>query len=154
MTYHRQETRFSCGPASVRNALLALGFVYSERRIREIAGSDLNKGTSEKKLKKTLRHFGFKFKEFDNKTAGAFKQRIIYNLKKGNKLIILTDHEDHWISAVEYENKYITAIDPEQKRVKTMLTPKELSNWCLNFNKRTKETYYYGIIIFNNDKEL
>jgi len=151
MTYHRQETRFSCGPASIRNALLAFGYKFSERRLREIAGSDKWNGTSDKKIRKTLRHLGFKFKEFENKAAAAFKQRVIYNLKKGNKLIILTDHEDHWISVVEYENKYITAIDPEQKRVKTQLTPKELSKWCLNFNKRTKETYYYGIILYKPD---
>jgi ABC-type bacteriocin/lantibiotic exporter with double-glycine peptidase domain len=148
LTYYRQERKFTCGPASIRNALLALGYVYSERKIREIAGSDLYNGTSEKKIKKTLRHLGFYYKEFNNKTEAAFKQRVIYNLKKGNKLIILTDHEDHWISIVDYENKYLTAIDPERKRVKTMLTPKALSKWCLNFNKRTKETYYYGIIVY------
>ena len=151
MTYHRQETKFTCGPASIRNALLALGYIISERRIREIAGPDLKCGTSEKKIKKTLRHLGFKFKEFNNKTEAAFKQRVIYNLKRGNKLIILTNHEDHWISAVDYENKYITAIDTEQKRVKTQLTPKALSKWCLNFNKRNKETYYYGIIVYKAD---
>jgi ABC-type bacteriocin/lantibiotic exporter with double-glycine peptidase domain len=151
MTYYRQETKFTCGPASIRNALLALGFIYSERRLREIAGSDLYRGTSEKKIKKTLRSLGFKYKDFYCRTESAFKQRVIYNLKKGNKLIILTDHEDHWISVVDYENKYITAADPERKRVRTQLTPKELSKWCLNFNKRSKETYYYGIIILAKD---
>jgi ABC-type bacteriocin/lantibiotic exporter with double-glycine peptidase domain len=148
MTYYRQETKFTCGPASIRNALLALGFIYSERRLREIAGADMRHGTSEKKIRKTLRHLGFKFKEFQNKTEAAFKQRLTYHLKRGNKLIILTDHEDHWISAVDYENKYVTVIDPEQKRVKIHLTPKALSKWCLNFNKRNKETYYYGIIVY------
>jgi ABC-type bacteriocin/lantibiotic exporter with double-glycine peptidase domain len=147
MTYHRQETKFSCGPASIRNALLAFGFIFSERRLRIIAGSDRTNGTSEKKIKKTLRQLGFSFKEFQNKTETAFKSRVLYNLKRGNKLIVLTDHEDHWISVVEYENKYITVVDPEQRRVKIYITPKALSKWCLNFNKRSKETYYYGIIV-------
>jgi hypothetical protein len=35
---------------------------------------------------------------------------------------------------------------PERRRIKIQLTPKELSKWCLNFNKYTKETYYYGIL--------
>jgi len=147
MTFHRQETKFTCGPASIRNTLLAYGFNYSERRIRELAGSDRLKGTSEKKIFKALRHLGFKFKEFHNRSEAAFKQRVIYNLKKGNKLIILTDHEDHWVSVIEYENKYLTVIDPQQKRVRIQLTPKSFAKWCLNFNKRSKETYYYGIII-------
>ncbi|HMS64333.1 MAG TPA: hypothetical protein PKD83_03665, partial [Ignavibacteria bacterium] len=64
---------------------------------------------------------------------------------------ILTDHEDHWISVVDYSNRKLEVIDPEQKRVKIHLTPKELSKWCLNFNKRSKETYYYGIIVYNCD---
>lgn len=147
MTFHRQETKFTCGPASIRNALLAFGYIFSERKIREISGSEKTKGTSEKKIFKTLRHLGFKFKEFYNKSEPAFKQRVIYNLKKGNKMIVLTDHEDHWVSVVEYENKYLTVIDPEQKRVRMHLTPKAFSKWCLNFNKRSKDTYYYGIII-------
>jgi ABC-type bacteriocin/lantibiotic exporter with double-glycine peptidase domain len=148
MTYFRQETKFTCGPASVRNSLLSLGHKFSERKIRIIAGSDLKNGTSEKKIFKTLRQLGFKFKPFYNRSESAFKQRIIYNLKKGNKLIVLTDHEDHWISVTGYENKYLTVIDPARKRVKLRFTPKELAKWCLNFNKRRKNTYYFGIIIF------
>jgi ABC-type bacteriocin/lantibiotic exporter with double-glycine peptidase domain len=147
MTFHRQETKFSCGPASIRNSLLALGYIYSERYIREISGSDRLLGTSEKKITKALRFLGFNYKEFYNKSESAFKQRVVYNLRKGNKMIVLTDHEDHWISVVEYENKYLTIIDPEQKRIRRRLTPKEFAKWCLNFNKRTRNTYYYGIII-------
>lgn len=147
MTFYRQETKFTCGPASIRNSLLALGYIFSERKIREISGADKLNGTSEKKIFRALKQLGFQYKPFYNKTEAAFKQRVTYNLKKGNKLIILTDHEDHWISVVDYENKYITVIDPEQKRVRMLLTPKSLSKWCLNFNKRKKTTYYYGIII-------
>lgn len=147
MTFFRQETKFSCGPASIRNSLIALGYLYSERKIRELAQSDRLNGTSEKKIFRALKQLGFQFKSFHNKTEAAFKQRVVYNLKKGNKLILLTDHEDHWISAVDYAGKYITVIDPEQKRVKKYLTPRSLGKWCLNYNKITTETYYYGIII-------
>lgn len=148
MTFFRQETKFSCGPASIRNSLIALGFLFSERKIRELAHSDRLSGTSEKKICRALRQLGFEYKTFQNKTEAAFKQRVVYNMKKGNKLILLTDHEDHWISVVDYENKYLTVIDPEQKRVRKQITPKSLSKWCLNYNKRTGETYYYGIVIF------
>ena len=152
MTYHRQETEFSCGPASIRNCLLSMNHNVSERKIRKLAGSDKNNGTSEKKLLKALRSLDFKYKEFYNKTESAFKQRVVYNLKKNNRLIILTDHEDHWISVIDYQHKHLRVIDPNETRVKKELTPKELSKWCLNFNKKTKETYYYGIIIINPDE--
>lgn len=148
MTFFRQETKFSCGPASIRNSLIALGFLYPERKIRELAHTDRLNGTSEKKICRALKLLGFKYKTFLNRTEAAFKQRVVYHLKKGNKLILLTDHEDHWISVVGYENKYLTVIDPEQKRVRKQLTPKSLSKWCFNYNKSTGETYYYGIVIF------
>ncbi len=151
MTYFRQETKFTCGPASIRNCLLSLGHSYSERRIRSFAESNRENGTSEKKIFRALRGLGYRYKEFYNRSEAAFKQRVTYNLRKGNKLIILTDHEDHWISLVDYSNKRVEVIDPEQKRLKMLLTPKELSKWCLNFNKRNKDTYYFGIIIFRND---
>lgn len=153
MTFFRQETKFSCGPASIRNSLIALGFLYSERKIRELTHSDRLNGTSEKKICRALKQLGFGFKTFQNKTEAAFKQRVVYNLKKGNKLILLTDHEDHWISIVGYENRYLTVIDPEQKRVRKQLTPKSLGKWCLNYNKRTGETYYYGIVIFKPSED-
>lgn len=148
MTFFKQETKFTCGPASIRNSLIALGFLFPERRIRELTHSDRINGTSEKRLCRALKQLGFNYKTFQNRTEAAFKQRVVYNLKKGNKLILLTDHEDHWISAVDYENKYITVIDTEQKRVRKYLTPKSLGKWCLNYNKRNCETYYFGIIIF------
>ncbi len=154
MTFYHQQTKFTCGPASIRNCLLALGFIFSERRIREIAGTDRQNGTSERKIFRALRSLGFDFKGFSNKSESAFMQRIIYNLKKGNKLIILTDHEDHWVSIVGYSNKKLHVIDPQEKRIKLYLTPKEMSRWCLNFSKRTHETYYYGIIIFKPQDKL
>jgi ABC-type bacteriocin/lantibiotic exporter with double-glycine peptidase domain len=147
MTFYRQETKFTCGPASIRNCLLTMGYNFSERKIRRLAGTDKINGTNEKRLTRALKHLGFDSREIYNKSESAFKQRLLYNLKKGNKLIILTDHEDHWISVVDYENKYLRVIDPQEKRVKKMLTPKELSRWCLNFNKKTRETYFYGIVI-------
>ncbi len=149
MTFHKQETAFTCGPASLRNALLSMGFNHSERKIRTFTHSDRMNGTSEKKLIRAIKGLGYNYKVLYNKSESAFKQRVVYNLKRDNKLIILTDHEDHWISVTDYSNKYLEVIDPEQKRVKKYLTPKELSKWCLNFNKHTKETYYYGIIILN-----
>lgn len=150
MTYYHQQTKFTCGPASIRNCLLALGFIYSEKKIRMLSGTDRENGTNEKKIFKALKSLGFKYKAFSNKSSNAFKQKVLYNIKKGNKLIILTDHEDHWISIVDYSNKKLEVIDSEQKRNKLFLSSKELSNWCLNFNKRSKETYYYGIIIYNS----
>ncbi len=152
MTFYHQQTKFTCGPASIRNCLLALGYIFSERRIRNYAGSDRIHGTSERKIFRALKALGFTYKEFTNRKEEAFLQRIIYNVKKGHKLIILTDHEDHWISIVEYSNKKLRVIDSQQKRIKLELTPKELSKWCLNFNMQSRETYYYGIIIYNPDK--
>jgi ABC-type bacteriocin/lantibiotic exporter with double-glycine peptidase domain len=154
VTYFKQETKFTCGPASVRNSLVAMGYTFSERKIRNLAGTNRNNGTSEKKIFKALHALGFRYKEFHNKSDRAFKQRITYNMKKGNKLIVLTDHEDHWISVVDYSNKILEVVDPERKRVKMQMTPTELSKWCLNFNKRTKNTYYFGIIIYKPQEDV
>lgn len=150
MTYYHQQTRFTCGPASIRNCLLAFGYIFSEKRIRLLTKTDRENGTNEKKIFRALKALGFKYKSFLNKTDKAFRQKILYNIKKGNKIILLTDHEDHWISVVDYKNRKLDVIDPEQKKNKIELTPKELSKWCLNFNKRLKETYYFGIIIYNS----
>lgn len=154
MTYFHQQTKFTCGPASIRNCLLALGFIFSEKRIRFFTGTDRENGTSERNIFRALKILGFSYVEFYNKSEKAFRQRIISNIQKGNKMIILTDHEDHWISVVDYSNRKLEVIDPQLKRNKIELTPKELAKWCLNFNKCSKKTYYYGIIIFKPENEL
>ena len=153
MTYYHQQTKFTCGPASIRNCLLAFGYLYSERKIRNCAGTDRHHGTSERNIFRALRILGFEYKEFFNKSEMAFRQRILSNIKQGNKMIILTDHEDHWISIVDYCGKKLEVIDPQEKRNKMYLTPKEISKWCLNFDKRNKNTYYYGIIIFKPETD-
>ncbi|MGH2575617.1 MAG: C39 family peptidase [Ignavibacteria bacterium] len=150
MTFYRQETGFTCGPASIRNCMLSIGYNFSERKIRKLTGSDRKSGTNERMIVRALKALGFGYKVVYNKSESAFKQRLIYNLKKNNKLIILTEHEGHWISVVGYQSKHLKVIDPQESKVK-QLTPKELAKWCLNFNKRTKKTYYYGIIIINPD---
>ncbi|MBK7255086.1 MAG: hypothetical protein IPI04_14555 [Ignavibacteria bacterium] len=152
MTYYHQQTKFTCGPASIRNCLLAFGYIYSEKKIRDYTNTSRDSGTNERKIFRALKKLGFSYKEFFNKSEQAFRQRIIYNLKKGNKIIILTDHEDHWISVVDYSNKKLEVIDTERKRIRIELTPKELGKWCLNFNKHSKTTYYYGIIIHKPEK--
>lgn len=149
MTYYKQETEFTCGPASIRNCLLAMGQRYSEKKIRRMCGSNKINGTNERQIRRAVKTLDFKSKVLYNKNERAFKQRVVYNLKKGNKLIILTDNEGHWISVVDYKNKQLKVIDPQERRVKKEFTPKELANWCRNFNKKTRQTYYYGIIIFN-----
>ena len=118
MTFHKQETAFSCGPASIRNCLLSMGYYHSERKIRTLAHSDRINGTSEKKLIRAIKGLGFDYKVLYNKSESAFKQRVVYNIRHSNKLVILTDHEDHWISVINYSNKYLEVIDPEQKRVR------------------------------------
>jgi ABC-type bacteriocin/lantibiotic exporter with double-glycine peptidase domain len=127
-----------------------MGYKYSERMIRRLCGSNKVNGTNEKQIRRAVRALDFRSKVFYNKSESAFKQRVVYNLRKGNKLIILTDNEGHWISLVDYKNKRLRVIDPaEHKKVRKEFTPKELSDWCRNFNKRTKHTYYYGIIIYH-----
>src|ERR1051325_7282867 len=103
-----------------------MGYNYSERRIRNLCGTDKLYGTDEKKLFKALKQLGFKYKIIYNRSESAFKQRILYNLKKNNKLILLTDNELHWISVIEYKNKKITIIDPQEARLKQELTLTEL----------------------------
>ena len=113
-------------PISIRNCLLAFGYIYSEKKIRDYTNTSRDSGTNERKIFRALKKLGFSYKEFFNKSEQAFRQRIIYNLKKGNKIIILTDHEDHWISVVDYSNKKLEVIDPERTRIRIELTPKEL----------------------------
>jgi len=149
MTFSKQETTYSCGCASIRNCLKSMGEIHSERKIRELTGATKINGTSYKQIKSALTIFGHNSKKFTSFNDLTFKKRITRELKKGNKIILLTDHEEHWISLIDYENRKVTVIDSQRnKRLKHFLSLKDLAVWALNFNKQNGEKYFFGIVIY------
>lgn len=149
MTFSKQERTYSCGCASLRNCLKSMGEIHSERKIRDLSGASKNNGVSDKQLITAISALGHNSKKFMNLNERAFKNRITRELKNGNKVILLTDHEEHWVSLIDYEFRKVSVIDSQKgRRLKHILSLKDLSVWALNFNKRTRVKYYFGLVIY------
>ena len=144
----KQSTSFSCGATALKNCLTALGIVSSEETIREQAGTTKAKGTSPEGLKKAIKYYDCEYDEIKTENPSAFLVRLARGLKKGKVFIVLTDHEEHWISLIEYKARKFVTIDPEEKQyLEKHLTGKQLVDWCKNFNKKKYYTYFYAIKI-------
>lgn len=146
MKYHKQETRFSCGASSLRNAFKHLGKTISERTIRKLAGTTKD-GTSEKGLMEVLDHYNLNYKEIYSKSKEYFRSKLIASLREGNVCIVLIESLNHWIAVLEYDHRKIVFVDSDMKPIVQRWNVKDFLMICRNSDKFLKKEYYYSIKI-------
>ena len=143
--FKKQSTRFTCGVSALKNCFTIFGKRISENKIRETAGTT-HEGTTGDGIIATIKKVGYEYREIRNTHPIPFLVSIKQALKKGYVLILLTDHEQHWVSVIAYENRHFSIIDPEKgQKLQKSLTGKELTAWANNFSKNKKIQYFYAI---------
>ena len=146
--YDNQKTQFTCGVASLRNCLASLGRVTTEHYLRQFTKTSRKKGTSPKGILRALKKLGYEGKEIKNHTYEPFVRRLKRQVKQGNPIILLTDHEDHYVAIINYSERKFYILDPQRDQpLNKFLTAKEMGAWCNNFSKKKRKTYYYAIIV-------
>ena len=147
MKYHPQETNFTCGASAIRNALKALGHKpVSERRIRKLANTTKD-GTDEHGILKAFEYLGFDCSALNTRSKDYFKRVLLKTLKSGGVCIVLIDSINHWIPVIEYFRRKIVFIDSDFKTIKQRFNVRYFIPMCRNYDKYTKQEYYYLIKI-------
>jgi ABC-type bacteriocin/lantibiotic exporter with double-glycine peptidase domain len=119
LSYRKQINTFTCGAASIRNAIYFLsGKSKDIRRIAKEAGTNKFTGTSEAGILRALKKLGFKGTIIRSKTEEAFKNKVLRKLKKGIPCIVLIDDERHWVCALKFENREVVFAEPDREMKK------------------------------------
>jgi ABC-type bacteriocin/lantibiotic exporter with double-glycine peptidase domain len=90
-----QETKNSCGAASIRNVLKLFGKNVGEHRLRQLAGTD-DDGTTEAGVLNALDHLGYTSEVYETTKATHAKAALKKYLGKGCPLIMACDGDTHW----------------------------------------------------------
>lgn len=146
--YKHQTTGFTCGVTALQNCLAQLDHIVSEAQIRDYAHTTKN-GTSQTGLINAIKKLGYKYRIIRNVNYTPFAEKLKRHLKAEHSIILLTDHEEHWVSIINYTDKKFYVIDPQRgEPLNKFFTTKELQPWCNNFDKKNKTCYYLAISLW------
>lgn len=147
MKFHSQETNFTCGPSAIRNVLKVLGHKpISEKRIRNLANTT-KEGTDERGILKAFKYLEYECSTLQTKNKDYFKRVLLKTLKNNGVCIVIIDAINHWIPVIEYSYRKIVFIDSDFRKIKQRLNVKYFLSMCRNYDKYSKQEYYYLIKI-------
>lgn len=110
-----QEQKNSCGAASIRNALKALGKNVGEHRIRQLAGTDED-GTTEEGVIEALSRLGYRGEVYETRKVEHAQAALRKYLSEGTPLIAAVDEDTHWaIFAGTLGDRYVV-VDSERTK--------------------------------------
>lgn len=137
--YYKQQTEYTCGPASVRMILASFGIKKSESQIAQKVLVTKKFGTSRKNIQKLLSFFGIRFTVYSHASLSLADRA----LQKGNTLIINyfdlpPDPEDHYAVIVGITSSHIILHDPYWGRYFEIKRTVFLKRWR---NQKLKKKY-------------
>lgn len=95
-----QELDFSCGPASIVNALRCLGYKKTEKSILKISNTNSQNGTSEEDMVRVLMSLGFEVKRHEQGNFEKAWKWLCKQLKNGNPVIISVKNWQHYVAVI------------------------------------------------------
>jgi len=106
-----QSRKSSCGPASLVNALEAIGIERSEDEIGTLAKQDTN-GTTPLRMRRAAESIGVEVLNVCEKRQEVAGWLIESQLRSGNPGIIVVDNDEHWVSVVGLLGDTFIVADP------------------------------------------
>ena len=139
ITYDKQDTESSCGPACLKMALEASGIYTKEETIREQVKPDREKGTTTKAMAEFLnRYKSFQIVEKEDSSISDLEELD----KKGFTIIVLfierKYNEGHYSIFKSNKNEEITLLDPLHGPNSKMKTSEFLERWKGDFEPKRR----------------
>jgi len=128
-----QSTSANCGPASLSNALAAVGVVRTEAECEALCATTGTDGTSARGLLKAVRAVGREPIVIDERRALVAYLRLEAALRVGRAVVLCVDAMSHWVAAVGLLGARVLVADPADNELVTSVTPDALeARWSHN----------------------
>ncbi len=112
-----QSLDYSCGPASVINALRCLGIRKTEKQILKVSNTNCKNGTDEKDMIRVLTDLGLRvIKHEQGNLAKAWKW-LNNRIKDGNPIIISINNWAHYVTVIGAIGDRVIIFDPDGKGI-------------------------------------
>lgn len=133
-----QQLPYSCGPASIINALRCFGIRKAEKTIRKTSNTNTKNGTSEEDMIRVLTDLGFHVKKHEQGRYPKAWKWLYNRLKDGSPVIISVRNWSHYATAIGVIGDKIIIADPDGGSAKS-------ENGILVLNKRRLKKFWYHI---------
>jgi len=110
--YYAQETKYTCGAASMRMALASLGIKKSEKEVARLCKSSPHHGTWYKDLVSTAKKLKLKYIVKSDATVVEVKELLAQNYKIIVCYFELKENSDHYAMIKNIDKKHIYFWDP------------------------------------------
>jgi hypothetical protein len=151
-----QDSQAGCGPASMSNALEAMGIVRSQAECEALCGTTGTAGTSPRALLRAIRSVeGLVPVVVDEKRKDVAILRLFAALDYGQAVIMAVDatladpEGSHWVAAVGLLGPRVLIADPAETYLVTSLSKEALlDRWACKGRKP-----FYAIILAEDEIE-
>lgn len=145
-----QSTTANCGPAALRNALLAHGIERSEQELEGLTGYTPEEGTSHKGIIKAVRAMeqpGLMGMPLSEARGDVALLRLLASLQAGHTVLLVVDNYEHWVCAFGLlgsgRSVTVHVADSAYTELVRHMTPAALLEWW----RPPRRSHYYGIIV-------
>jgi len=108
-----QELPYSCGPASIINALRCFGIKKAEKTIRKTSNTNPHNGTSEEDMIRVLTGLKFCVRKHEQGQYSKAWKWLYNKLKSGSPVIISVRNWQHYVAAIGIIGNRIIIADPD-----------------------------------------
>ena len=153
-----QQRPYWCGPASIQNALRALGCRVGQERIAKIAGSTKEDGTDEVGIQQAIKSLGYNHNELCTDVWNQAKSWLDDAVVAGNPVLLCVESWQHWVCVIgalggRPEMRYII-VDParyehnkSENGVHSWSWKTLAKNWRASHKMSRSEGSYYAISV-------
>ena len=141
-----QSDQFSCGAASLVNALRAIGQSLNIKAAARLAGTHPVNGTTDAGLLRALRNLGFHPQQLS--VLDDFHQAIAAlrgRLMMGDPVLLSVDNDEHWVVAIGIIGQRVIVVDSASGDLTLVVDASTLkSRWMIHHKSHD---FYTGIVI-------
>lgn len=133
-----QELDYSCGPASIINALRCFGIKKTEKQILKTSNTNSANGTSEEDMIRVLTGLGFHIKKHEQSNLDK-AWRWLRNRLKDGPVIISVNNWQHYVAVIGRIGERVIIFDsggPNKENGVKIFSKKELKKFWYHRSER------------------
>lgn len=136
-----QDTQANCGPASLSNALAAMGVTRTQAECEQLCKTSGTEGTSIRGLQTGMKALGYKPEVLNERRFDVALAFLRDALREGSAAVLCVDKAEHWVAAIGLIGENVLVADPADNELVLSLAPDALKARWGSGNR------HYGVIL-------
>jgi ABC-type bacteriocin/lantibiotic exporter with double-glycine peptidase domain len=136
-----QDTAANCGPASLSNALQAIGVIRTQAECEQLCRTSGTEGTNTRGLQAAIKAVGRSPRILNERRADVAWAFLCIALVAGRAAVLCVDKGEHWVAVIGVVGDRVLVADPADNELVLSLSSDQL---CVRWASGNR---YYGVIV-------